>query len=317
MMVSRQDSSTLLKLLWDDRTNFLKAFTFTSSPGTCGVFFLLWQWIYLEKDLGEHSDRNFLIISLNELIWRYILVHTTEQNVPMVQINNSLSPISSVWDKGRKTISLEDSQTIFKACSVRLAPSDPSVHTPLGPSGVPLLFRLVVQALHPGAVDLLPMVFRQSVDYMWGTVRVRDPEAPDEMLVDCFRILFDHYVMVSDYLHRRGISAQPVLEQLIIVMIESDLFDLVGTVLPLCDRAVKSFLRNFRTIVGYGQQRYIPREYLGEHCRYYIRDWFKFKCQLVLLSCGMSISGVDDLAKLKAYNPHYRWCDGVWEKPCT
>lgn len=48
-LISREDTKTLLILLWEDRTLFLEAFMSTYSPGLSGVMFLLWRYLHLER----------------------------------------------------------------------------------------------------------------------------------------------------------------------------------------------------------------------------------------------------------------------------
>lgn len=144
--------------------------------------------------LKEHPNPDILVAPFCEIHWRYVLVATSDQDIPLVQIGNDVSGLSKVWDESPKVPNLEDSRTILHAYRARLAPADTRIYGPLGVTLVPLLLRLVVPNMVPGSEDLLPELFGLIVERLWGALLNKD--APDDLFIDLTRITFEHFRQV-------------------------------------------------------------------------------------------------------------------------
>lgn len=117
-----------------------------------------------------------------EVLWRYLLVATSDQTAPLVAMNNDVSEMSTIWDDSPKFVDPEDSRAILHAYIGRLAPANLRLYEPLPATAMPALLRFVTALVQPGSEDLLPSVLGLTLGRFWDIIL--DQEAEDDILVE-------------------------------------------------------------------------------------------------------------------------------------
>jgi hypothetical protein len=122
----------------------------------------------------EHSPKLF-IPPLCEILWRYFLVAPKDQWSSLTLINNYLAEKAKLWEPG--FVDCEDSRGIIRAYNKGLAPVCTQLFAPLPVTAMSVLLHLVVSLFVTGCEDLLPSLFRLTINRLWDSL-LNEEEAP-------------------------------------------------------------------------------------------------------------------------------------------
>ncbi|KAG8734127.1 hypothetical protein FRC11_011390 [Ceratobasidium sp. 423] len=185
-LVGQQDVVLLMNMIWEDRKPFLSALSHTYSPGLSAIMFVFWRCM----EFGRHLPIVERVqVPLREILWRYVLVATTDQVTPLMHIHNAVGGLTERWDETPKFVDLEDSRTIINVYCTRLAPVDTRMYSPIAISAIPAMMRFVVPHVAPEAQDLLPLIFGRTVERTWGAL-ITDEEDNEHFVDYLGKIMF-------------------------------------------------------------------------------------------------------------------------------
>jgi hypothetical protein len=116
---------------------------------------------------GDSDLAKLLVVPLCEILWRYCLIATTDQEPALKLIHNCIGDLAYMCGDYIKHLDLEDSRIVLCAYNARLAPALPDKYQPLDVSALPVLLEFVVALAQTGTEDLLPSLFGRTIRRIW------------------------------------------------------------------------------------------------------------------------------------------------------
>lgn len=115
----------------------------------------------------KYPSSNPLVAQFCEILWRYLIVATTDQYPSLVYMNNDVSEMSETWVHSSKPADSEDSRTILQAYTGRLLAGDLRLDAQLTGPNITLLMRFATPFIQPGSEDLFPSLLGLTLGRFW------------------------------------------------------------------------------------------------------------------------------------------------------
>ncbi|CAE6443280.1 unnamed protein product [Rhizoctonia solani] len=313
-LILRSDIKLILNILWEDRELFLKTFMITHSPGLSGVMFVLWRYLYSGSRFTDNSPSRLLAAPLCELLWRYMLVATTDQLTPLVYINNDLqlTKKAAIWHKSPKFINPSDLRNILQAYIGRMSPVDPRSHKPLDIAAIPVLLRFIINIMQDGAEIFFPPLVGLTLDRVWDTLY--DVNADDQETVSYAGLIISMFQELVRPLNHTYHARTVAIRELVKTLAERILPDMIAYAMFLVEPfAIQSspayikcmdFLEKV-TILFIQLDDIAFRDLMKLHFKSYCYDWIKVDRHLVVLERSLS-------HEVSPHAGYYQACRRVW-----
>ncbi|KAL5639432.1 hypothetical protein ACGC1H_006815 [Rhizoctonia solani] len=308
------DIRSILNILWEDQELFLKTFMITHSPGLSGVMFVLWRYLYSSSRFRDEPPSRLLAAPFCELLWRYMLVATTDQLLPLVYINNDLQLTNKaeIWHKSPKFVNPDDLRIILQAYIGRMSPVDPRSHAPLDISAIPVLLHFIVNVMQDGAEIFLPPLVGLTLDRVWDALHDVNADTQETVShVGLIMSMFQKLVRPLNHTYHAGTVA---IRELVKTLAERILPDVIAYAMFLLEPFLikpspayvrcMDFLENV-TILFFQLDDIAPRDLMELHFMPYCFDWIKVDRHLVVLEQLLSHS-------VSPHAGYYQACRRVW-----
>ncbi|CAE6405914.1 unnamed protein product [Rhizoctonia solani] len=174
LLLSQTDVAYLLKLLWDDRKNWLQAMISYANPGQSGLMFLFSRYVVYERDFQYNSAWETIRERVFELAVRYSLIADRDQLPATCAISDANA---YPWHPTKiipMHVDAEDSRTIMTSFIKRLSLNDDM--DMIKRRDPTVMLRIVPRAADEACEDLLPEVIRQTIKYGWAYVIAVTPD---------------------------------------------------------------------------------------------------------------------------------------------
>ncbi|CAE6422308.1 unnamed protein product [Rhizoctonia solani] len=313
-LILRADIRSILSILWDDRELFLKTFMITHSPGLSGVIFILWRYLYSDSLFHDTPPSHLLAAPLCEILWRYLLVATTDQIAPLVYINNDLqlTDKAEIWNESPKYVNLDDLRIIIQAYIGRMAPIDPRSHGPLEIGAIAVLLNFVTKVMQPGVEIFVPSLFGLTLDRIWDALDSLN--AGGQETVGHIGAILSLFGRLVEPLNHTYYANRVAVLELVKTLAERDLLDMIARTMlllepysvepsPAYDKNME-FLENATALVLY-LESVVPKHLLESQFVYYLFNWIKVDQHFFALERLFS-QGISPYAR------HFQACRRVW-----
>ncbi|CAE7086458.1 unnamed protein product [Rhizoctonia solani] len=229
-LASRYNIINLLNFISDDCQAFMEAWSSTFPPGISGVMFLLYRFVY-NKCVAKTTLRpGVYLVPLCELIWRCMIMATTDEVVPLMYMFNAVQAAGSeLWVTSAGGTDTKDSRTILNTFLMRLAPTDPERFSRPGITEMSSFFIFIYKRLRPGCEDLFPRVFEMVLDRTWEAFDTNEVEETRLIEEAWGALLFFSNFLVE--IARPCPHKPEALMQLITILAKKRIFELFGKAL--------------------------------------------------------------------------------------
>ncbi|EUC55283.1 hypothetical protein RSOL_107890 [Rhizoctonia solani AG-3 Rhs1AP] len=317
-IISREEAKALIDILWEDRVGFLRAMRLTFIPGLAALLFLNWRYGCLEHKYANVNSHPWK--QIREIHWRCLLVITANQDDPVSRITDHFCVLTNFDPRKRKSLfeKSKDSRAILEAYISRLAPIDPAMYDAYHINRLSALLDLVTPNLEVAVEDLLPTLFKVTLDRLWEVVRGKNCTYDSAILgialtLEQLRIMFKS--LRENNLTRHAIAR--ILEELV----RSSILDLIASLFMLLDPDAeensKSDIANFNLIQTTNSMIYelslsTPPDLLRDHFQDYTVSWFKICHHFDYLRLCIP-DAEKHTERNRRRDKHYESCILMWE----
>ncbi|CAE6499631.1 unnamed protein product [Rhizoctonia solani] len=276
-LISQSDISFLLNILWDDRKFFLRSQSLTQ---------------YIHGSVG-----------LSGLT--YILVAGKYQRDATLRVIEEV-PSDSRWSSTPKHVDLEDSRLIMTSFIKQLSnEDDPDI---LVKQDATMMLRFVPLAVDTNSQDLLPEVWKWTIQYGWS-VLLEFNESPQ---VESFmQMAFAGLSwLISPPLNRPCRLTPSTRSQIMDTIYEGELLDWTAYAMTRLDPAQLLREASLTSILVFFDNlaRVVSKNALAHRFRDYVPNWHKFASHLVI-----TMNGLGAVTSLK-HKKYYERCVVTWRK---
>ncbi|KAG8683274.1 hypothetical protein FRC11_013761, partial [Ceratobasidium sp. 423] len=293
IILSRTVAATLLDVISQDNTGFLKTFMTVYPICMDAILFFLWRHVIHQSNILEDgSTANIAVSSFGQIVWKYFLI-SPPRHFYLIQaaISDMEARTRYTW-KHPGYRNLEDSKTVIGAFIRRFRPptTNSNKHTTSIHSATFVHLQMfMLTFLQPGIEDLIPFIFQSIIAQLWTALRSDFELENVNLFVENVTSTFGTFGMLLDQCD--DANGSPHLVRIVEEIASNDLLDFIQSTFFLLEVPTSKathaelgllidknkgigFVRATYALVGKLAKK-IPKEVLGTIFRDYALDWYK------------------------------------------
>ncbi|CAE6496483.1 unnamed protein product [Rhizoctonia solani] len=227
LMVPTRDVTKLMNLIWDNRDLFIRVVSHTYTPGMVGLMYIFWQLWRISRCRESSDGDQRLGAPLYELLRRYNLGVTSDQDVALSSLLSDTRFLRDTWLGHSELTDAKDSKALMHGYIHRISTSDTWHYKPHIFSIAPIL-EFVIRFAQPGAQNVFPLLFSATTRFLWSEIEGKQQIAENDIpgiisILHCFLKLFE---ILPD-------AAHCAMQNLIHDIVNSDLVGLIARLIVL------------------------------------------------------------------------------------